>query len=95
MWLKTYNADLLFRGILRCLFQISSQILLLKSFKIFLEGNIWNDNFRNPGVLPDKLIAMVTPDNLGNQFPPPERLNTVVKNILEGYHDTPPPLHVR
>ena len=28
---------------------------------------MWNDNFRESRVLPDKLVAMVTPDNLGNQ----------------------------
>ena len=49
------------------LFQISTQILLLKTFKISLQGNIWNDNFRKSRVLPDKLVAMVTPDNLGDQ----------------------------
>ena len=49
-------------------------------------------------VLPDKLVVMVTPDNLGSHFlmlhililkvtkfqlPPPKRLSTVVTNILE------------
>ena len=29
--------------------------------------NIWNNNFRKSRVLPDKLVAMVTLDNLGNQ----------------------------
>ena len=43
------------------------QILLLKTFKISLLGNIWNDNFRKSRVLPDKLVAMVTPNNQGNQ----------------------------
>ena len=28
---------------------------------------MWNDNFRKSQVLPDKLVAMVTPDNLRNQ----------------------------
>ena len=28
---------------------------------------MWNDDFRKSQVLPDKLVAMVTPDNLGNQ----------------------------
>ena len=28
---------------------------------------MWNDNFRKSQVLLDKLIAMVTADNLGNQ----------------------------
>ena len=28
---------------------------------------MWNDNFKKSRVLPDKLVAMVTPDNLGNQ----------------------------
>ena len=28
---------------------------------------IWKDNFRKSRVLPDKLVAVVTPDNLGNQ----------------------------
>ena len=28
---------------------------------------MWNDNFRKSRVLSDKLVAMVTPDNLGNQ----------------------------
>ena len=28
---------------------------------------IWNDNFRKSRVPPDKLVAMVTLDNLGNQ----------------------------
>ena len=44
-----------------------SQILLLKTLKISLEGNIWNDNFGKSLVLPDKVVPMVTPDNLGNQ----------------------------
>ena len=39
-------------------------ILLLKTLKISLYGN---SNFRKSRVLPDKLVAMVTPDNLGNQ----------------------------
>ena len=30
-------------------------------------GNIRNDNFGKVRVLPDKLVAMVTPDNLGDQ----------------------------
>ena len=38
-----------------------------ENFKIFAIRNIWNNNFRKSRVLPDKLIAMVTPDNLGNQ----------------------------
>ena len=50
-----------------CLFQISSQSLLSKTSKISLEGNKWNDDFRKSLVLPDELVAMVTPDNLGNQ----------------------------
>ena len=28
---------------------------------------MWNDNFGKSGVPPDKLVAMVTPDNLRNQ----------------------------
>ena len=39
----------------------------LKTFKISLLGSIWNDNFRECQVLPDKLIAMATRDNLRNQ----------------------------
>ena len=35
--------------------------------KNLLLGNIWNDNFRKYLVLPGKLIALLTPDNLGNQ----------------------------
>ena len=56
--------NFVFRGIL---FQISCEILLWNTFKILLYGNIWNNNFRKSQVLPDKLVAMVTPDNLGNQ----------------------------
>ena len=48
-------------------FNISSLISLLKTFKISFQGNIWNENFRKSQVLPDKLVAMVIPDNLGNQ----------------------------
>ena len=90
----------IFKSILGRVFQISSQILLLKTLKSLYE-NIWNDNFRKFRALPDKLVAMVTPDNLGNQkqlflmlhrlilkvtkfqLPPPKRLKTVIKNILE------------
>ena len=36
-------------------------------FHHHLLGNIWNDNFRKSRVLPDKLVAMVTPSNLMNQ----------------------------
>ena len=32
-----------------------------------LQGNIWNDSFRKSRVLPDKLVAVVTADNLKNQ----------------------------
>ena len=39
----------------------------LKTFKFSLLGSIWNDNFRKSRVLPDRLVAMVTLDNLGNQ----------------------------
>ena len=46
---------------------MSSLILLLKTFKISLQGNIWNDNFNKDQSLPDKIVAMVTADNLGNQ----------------------------
>ena len=49
----------------------------MKTLKISLEGNIWNDNFRKSRVPPDKLVAMVTLDNLGNQkllFLMPHRL---------------------
>ena len=28
---------------------------------------MWNDKLRKSRIPPDKLIAMVTPDNLGNQ----------------------------
>ena len=35
--------------------------------RMLSQGNIWNDNFRKPRILPDKLVATVTPDNLGNQ----------------------------
>ena len=35
--------------------------------KISFQGNIWNNNFRKSCVLPDKLVAVVTPDNIGNQ----------------------------
>ena len=38
-----------------------------ENFKISFKGNIWNENFRKSRVLPDKLVPMVTPDNLGNQ----------------------------
>ena len=48
------------------LFQISSQILILKTLKISLLGNIWNDNFRKSRVLLNKLVAMITTDNLRN-----------------------------
>ena len=37
------------------------------TLKFFLLGNIWNDNLRKSRVLPDKLVAMVTMDNLRNQ----------------------------
>ena len=37
------------------------------TLKFRLLGNIWNDNFRKSRVLPDKLVAMVTMDNLRNQ----------------------------
>ena len=46
---------------------MSSLILLLETFKISLQGNIWNDNFDKDRALSDKIVAMVTPDNLGNQ----------------------------
>ena len=39
----------------------------LETFKILLYGNIWNYNFRGCQALPDKLVATITPDNLGNQ----------------------------
>ena len=35
-----------------------------------LSGNIWNDIFRKSQVLPVKIVAMVTPDNLENQKKP-------------------------
>ena len=46
---------------------MSSEVLLLKTFKISFSGNIWNDNFRKSRVVPDKPVAMVTTDNVGNQ----------------------------
>ena len=46
-------------------FQISSQILLLKTFEISLLENI--GNFRKSRVLSDNLVAIVTPQNLGKQ----------------------------
>ena len=59
---------MIFRGILWWLFQISSQILLSKLLKfLYIERNIWNDKFRKSRVLPGKLVAMIIPDNLGNQ----------------------------
>ena len=36
-------------------------------FRFEVKRNIWNDNVRKSRVLPDKLVIMVTPDNLGNQ----------------------------
>ena len=39
----------------------------METLKISFLGNIWNDNFRKSQVLPDKLVAMITPGNLGNQ----------------------------
>ena len=48
------------------LVQLSSQILILKNSKISLSGNISNDNFIKSRVLIDKLVAMVTQDNLRN-----------------------------
>ena len=62
-----FRWNLIFGGILRCFLQISTQILLLKTFKISLEGNIWIDKFRKSRVPPDKLVAMVMLDNLGNK----------------------------
>ena len=39
----------------------------LNTFKISFQENMWNENFRKSRVLPDKLVAIVIPDNLGNQ----------------------------
>ena len=36
------------------------------TFKNFVKET-WNDEFRKYRVLPDKLVAMVTPDNLGTK----------------------------
>ena len=36
-------------------------------FTFEVKRNIWNDNVRKSRVLPDKLVIMATPDNLGNQ----------------------------
>ena len=64
--LDWFGWNLVSRGTFGCLFQISSLISVLKAFKISFQGNIWNENFRKSRVLPDKLVAMVIPDNLGN-----------------------------
>ena len=37
-----------------------NQMLLLKFFKILLQGNKWNNYFRKSPILSDKLVAMVT-----------------------------------
>ena len=70
-------------------FQISSQILLLKTFKISSYGNIWNDNFRKSRVPPDKLVAMVTPDNPENQKQLFLMLNIVILKVTK--FQVPPP----
>ena len=38
-----------------------------ENFKNFVSRKYWNENFRKSRVLIDKLLAMVIPDNLGNQ----------------------------
>ena len=38
-----------------------------ENFSNFVIRNIWNNNFRKSRVRPDKLVAMVTADKLGNQ----------------------------
>ena len=40
--------------------------LLLRHYDV-ITCMIWNDNFRKSRVPPDKLVAMVTLDNLSNQ----------------------------
>ena len=44
--LDWFGWNLVFRGTFGCLFQISSLISLLKTFKIPFQGNIWNENFK-------------------------------------------------
>ena len=44
-----------------------SSIKLDFTFENFVIRKHMDDNFRKSRVLPDKLVAMVTPNNLGNQ----------------------------
>ena len=39
---------------------------------------MWNDKFRKSRVLPDKLVAMVTPDNLANH----KKLSLMLRRLI-------------
>ena len=46
---------------------IQSHLAFENVLEISLLGNIWNDKFRKSLVLLNKLVAVVTPDILGDQ----------------------------
>ena len=57
---------MVFRGILGACFNYQVRFYFGKLPK-FRYKETWNNNFRKSRLLLDKLVAMATPDNLGNQ----------------------------